>query len=72
MEILVRERNVSKYMVLMVITMARRRMVIWSMVLVMMTLSIVLVMVALSTHKISALINDLTSCPRISVHYFTL
>lgn len=72
MEILVRERNVSKYMVLMVITMARRRMVIWSVVLVMMMLSIVLVMVALSTHKISALINDLTYCPRISVHYFTL
>ena len=38
MEILVRERNVSKYMVLMVMMMV-------------MMLSAVLVMVALSTHK---------------------
>lgn len=64
-EILVRGRNVSKYVVVVV--------VVGMMMAMVMTTPMVLVTAPPSTHELGALIKDLPSCLTVSLlHYFTL
>lgn len=63
--ILVRDRNVSKYMVVVAVA--------GLMMVTMMMTPVVLVTVPSSTHELSALTKDLPSCLTVSLlHYFTL